>query len=232
MKKIISLALTLSMLACMAISTFAVGPTSIVGARTTNNPNTSQTHLGTVADGVDASNFGTGTSGANVDIKVTTGEVQHRYAVDITYDEMTFAISGSSMVWNVNTLKYESLSDQDGLGDKKFNVAVTNYSDLPVYLTATTADKDANDFIGVGVYKDETETVLTGEVEIAAATSVVPYAAQTYNFDVCLKASGGTWDDASNYYLPKLGTGAGQQETITVATFSVTIAKDATPATT
>ena len=133
MKKIISLALSLSMLACMATNAFATTTTtSIVGAATTNNPVTNQVHENdSLANGV--SSFTPAGNSYDVPISVSANETNHRYAVDVEYDDTPLNIAGSTMTWDVNTMTYKTTTNGEG-GSASLTKTITikNRSDLGV----------------------------------------------------------------------------------------------------
>lgn len=211
MKKVVSLILTLAMVFAMSTTALA-DPVHVVGTHGENNA---------VTDGVEPGSFSSTDPSTDIKISVSTGEVQHRYAVDITYDVMSFNITGSNLVWNVNTLKYESEPGAAALENVRFNVAVTNYSDLPVYLTANAEkEADASSDINIAVVEDNTETALAAKAEIADATSGT---AQVLNFDVYVSSS--NWDAVANYYLPKFDA---DTTSVDIGTVSVTVAKNNT----
>ena len=145
MKKILSLALALAMLCCMATTASAA---RIVGGSegvTTFTPADGGTHV--------------------VQIDVTTNSVVHKYAVDVEYTASAVAIGGDTLTWNVNTFTYDVTP---GVGGDKTDpitkeITVKNYSDMPVNV-ATTAIKnfDAAPF---------TLDVTNGNIQVAKATA-------------------------------------------------------------
>lgn len=220
MKKLISYALTLSMLVCMATTAFAVKD-QVVG----DNDGWSPEEWTANAD-----------TSYNVDIKVTTGGINHRYAVDLEYEEVVMSISGGSLTWNVNTLKYDVVGSDAGLADTPFSVSVTNRSDNPVYVSAK-IENDLDDGINVSTTKTVTSEGENGQqvesqeafdlstpvaVESAAPTGTnVEGEAKILNFN--LYVSSADWDAVAEHYGPKLSA----DEEITVATCTITIAKEA-----
>lgn len=145
MKKLISLALTLAMLCCMA--------TTASAARVVGDPN-----------GVES--FDPASGGTHVvQIDVTTNSVQHRYAVDVEYTASAVEIGGDTLTWNVNTFTYDVTPGVGGDKTDPINkeITVKNYSDMPVKV-ATTANKN---------YPDAPFdlTVTNDNIEIAKATA-------------------------------------------------------------
>ena len=99
MKKLISLALTLAILATLAISVSAA-PEHVVGSHGVNAGGTGSTSYNDgLALGDGSNNTWDGSSNsaaADVNVYVTTGAYQHRYAVDIEYSNIEFNVSGST----------------------------------------------------------------------------------------------------------------------------------------
>lgn len=219
MKKIVSLALALAMLCCMATTAFAVAETDghkhIVGSYKTNN---------TVADGADGSSFTD--PNVEVSITVTTGSVESRYAVDIDYDTMTLNVSGANLVWDVNKLDYVA-KDGSPAATKPaekvwFGATVTNYSDNAVYVTATVNDiyTDANDDgIGVAIVaaKDSEVAKTITHQELGDAKSGT---AQALPFAVMVSCA--DWDAAAAYHTDNQNSAGG---TVKVATCNILVEK-------
>lgn len=214
MKKLISLAMTLAMLCCMATTAFAATD-NVVGYYGQNRD---------VTDGVNPFVVNSGKGNYELAIKVSTGDLQHRYAVDITYDTMELSITGGNLVWNVYTLEYDADTDKTAFANTAFNVSVTNYSDMPVAFTHAVTD-EIDDGIDVAVikdgdlqaYVDGTNDAIDATIRLESATSVTPYQAQTAYFDVAVKSD--DWTEVANYYLPMLDNA---DDTETVATVTLT----------
>lgn len=223
MKKLISLALTLAILATLTIGASAG---FVVGNRTGAG----------YKEGATADAFNTVTPSTDISITVSAGAVQSRYAVDITYDTMDFSLSGTNLVWDVNTLKYVVADPNDPnvtgtakLEDKTFNVKVTNFSDQPVYLNASIEDKKPtngdNDGVTVatvtenGTFEDLFDLATTA-VKINDAVGTTEGSATSFGVNV----HAANWTDVANYYADILTTANAKE---VLATLTITIAKNA-----
>ena len=210
MKKALSLILVLVMLVCMATTAFADYP-NVVGTHGKEN---------SVDDGVTEDSFSASNPNATISITVNAGEVQHRYAVDVEYTDISLSISGGNLTWDVNKLEYVANDGGTGLEDTKSDVTVTNYSDLPVYITAAIDDKDANDGIDIKTCDADKNELTISNTEIAKA---VPGQATTFSF--VLSVSSSDWDNVATYYAAKLTT---TDSKATAGTCTITISKSAT----
>jgi len=215
MKKLISLALTLAILASLAISVSAAYP-NVVGTHGANASNANS-----VNDGVGS--FDPASSEAKVDINVTVGDINHRYAVDVEFTDITLQIGGSNLTWDVNKLEYVT-SGASGLEDANSTVTVKNYSDLPIFVNPKVTDNDNADFISV-------TTSVNAITEVAKATPASAIdagdgAATQLPITISVTAST-TWADVATYYTPKL---TGNTTSITAATVTFRIASSAAAA--
>ena len=132
---------------------------------------------------------------------------------------MTMSVSGSKLIWNVNTLKYEAENNGAVAQNTTFNAKVINYSDLPVNLVVAVSDSDNNDGVTVGAYQDSSDVALsTGIIEIDDATSGT---ATECPFDI--KVTSNDWAAVANYYASQF-TSSGNPED-TMATLTITISK-------
>ena len=104
-------------------------------------------------------------AGASSDVNITLDKVSHRYAVDITFSSME--IAASALVWDVNDLKYVSVSGGDEVTDKTYDITVTNYSDLVVKMTGSTTVEALASNAGISIDMDASNAT-----EIAAVTPV------------------------------------------------------------
>lgn len=124
MKKLISIILSLALVACM----FGM---SAMAADVLKQP--VGTHgNGSIDDGWTDAEFDSNKS-ATADVLLTLGAVQSRYAVDIVFTG-TFALTAADLTWDVNELKY--VSNGNVLDDQDYSFTVTNYSDKSVGVTA------------------------------------------------------------------------------------------------
>ena len=214
MKKLFALVLAVVMICAMSTSVFAVHE-NVVGDRP-------EAGNGTYEDGDTDNEFAADNPDIQVNITATAGNVEHRYAVDIEYDTMSFSVSGSNLVWNVNTLQYETAQGSTSVSDAEFNVQVINYSDLAVNLTVECTDTNANDYIAVAC------TQANGTVKIEDA---IGYDAETVKADTSdaqksfkVEVTSNDWVAAGNYYAEQFATNPGQTSLI-VGTLTLTIAK-------
>lgn len=215
MKKVVSLILTLAMV--FAMSTTALADTAhVVGTHGEN---------GTVADGVIGDNFGSGAvPETEISISVSAGSTQSRYAVDVEYSEIVVSISGAGMTWDVNNLEYVITDDGEMEQPVPATITVKNYSDQPVYVSATVADLydgTTNDDDGMTI----TATV-DGGAELARATAKVgstPGSAATKTVTVSFSTTG-DWSAVAAFYTDKLSS---SNPTLQIATVNLTIAKEA-----
>lgn len=216
MKKIISLALSLSMLACMASTAFAATD-HVVGTRGVHQD-------GTAADSIGDGVWPFSTNGLDTTyelaISVVTGENMHKYAVDITYADMSMSIAGGNMVWDVNKLEYVPNGEGVALGNNEFDVTVTNYSDLPVYVEAVVTDN----FDGQEERADDGVTIATSLTEKTKIESAIGTTnGKPCEFNVTVSAENEEkWQEAVNFYMTKLQN-AGSVE---VGSVQVTISKE------
>lgn len=227
MKKLISLALTLAILATLAIGVSAASeyPTwypHMVGTHglTASDKNNSY------KDGVELDDFASNNPTVDVNITVSAGAVQSRYAVDIEYELMDFSITGSNLVWDVNQLKYVPVAS-DGtapLSDKTFGVTIKNYSDQPVYLTAAVSDT-LDDGITVATVASSEDTDTTAiPISKHPIASAVNNNNQPRTFGFGVNVHSGDWVAAANKYAGILTT---PDATETIATCTITVAATA-----
>lgn len=215
MKKFLALALTLTLALALSISVFA---DFVVGDRKENG---SSSATGTYKDGESYAEFGSDNPNLDVDIKVTAGAYEHRYAVDVVYEDMSFEIAGANMVWDVNTLQYVVLEGQNFTPPTARKITITNYSDMPVYLGTNVVNKPGMDTAPM-------ELIVSGSDSVAKATATDTTngiagspSVETLTVTPTLKTDK-TWNDVANHFAPYL---TNQTEYI-VATLTLTISKD------
>ena len=215
MKKLFALILAVVMICAMSTSVFAAD--RVIGG----------------SDGVET--FPADGQGTNVAITADVGDTQHRYAIDITFEVMSFEVVGSNLTWDVNQLTYVSTGNT-ALEDESFDVLVENRSDLPIWYKATVADADLNDGVEVFVSHSTaaSNTVIeTTGVEVAKVTPGAGTTKNTFQINVSagtvtdrvITAAGTTaqWNDVCEYYADKLsaeGATSKAMATVTV-TFSM-----------
>ena len=199
MKRLLSLALAVLMLCTLFTVNAFADTTTVIGPRD---------ELATGADG--KTDFEDTSSSGTVSVNVTT--VTHKYSVDITYSNMEYALP--SLTWDPSALEYVAGASDF---DDKVTITLQNYSDLPVYATASFAYASGYDNAkGFGFAFDATYTdVEIGAATIGAAGAPVNFTGGLTGFDTPEKIS-----NAVNYYK-SLGS-----ETITIGTYTVTVSKD------
>ena len=140
MKKIISILVVVM----MVLSLFAVSAVAYDIDASSGN---------TTLEGADKEHFG-GDTTADVQIKID-GALNHRYAVDITFDTVVFT-PNSGAIWDTN--KHEYYHSDDFVWNGTGTVTVTNHSDAAITYKAD-ATVTATDY-GVDI-------VFNGEAEYA-----------------------------------------------------------------
>lgn len=188
--------------AILAACLFCLFSTSVCAERVVGgeNPN--------MADGVSDIPQGIG---ASSDIQVSVTDVASRYAVDVTFPDMT--LSFGDVVWNVNSLAYEMSGT---LPDGSFEITVSNHSDQPILMWGSVAKADPADgiLLACNITADSRQTV----------PRVMPQASgpQEAALQVSVSAASG-WTDVLAYLV---GSGAGAQGlTYQIGTVSVFISK-------
>lgn len=160
MKRILAIGMALAML----VGTMTVSAGAAY-SKSGNNFNEDNANNTTTAGEVAI----TGTNGeeigsADITVNLQTGapgEITHVYAVSYDVKELTFVYGSSAgKIWNPETLKYETVGNEDGWSTKNQIINITNYSDLPVKVEAT-----INPFSDTGVSIDPPEAL---ELESAA----------------------------------------------------------------
>lgn len=201
MKKLISLALTLAILASLAIS---VSAERVVGD----------------ADGwTDLEYANNGVLGSQIAITVTANQVESRYAVDVEYTPLSISVQGGALVWNVETLKYDSTGGELGnLNVVDSPINIYNYSDKPVYVTPSVTDNEgANDSVTITA-----STTTEFEVE-KAEVGDEPVNDRRGKGSFTVSVTSTDWAAVANYYSDALSTS--QNHSVVVGTINLTIAK-------
>ena len=111
-----------------------------------------------------------------------------RYAVDMTFDELSFTADGSA-IWNVNTLRYEYMG-----GDPNIvcNVTLVNYSDKAVYVWGET-ESAINDLDIMSSYTKNSPLLVSGAP--VSNDDINDGVTKTMSFTADPK-TGKTWNDA------------------------------------
>lgn len=211
MKKILSVILALFLLT----ATFAVAA-SAETAETTKV--VSETPVGSADTGLKDEEFTSAVSSSGQTINVQVNEVQHRYAVDLTFDFGDLTID-SDIVWNVKDMKYDV--SNTNLKDSTRTITVTNRSDMPVCANATAADSDNND--GVTITTSTEDGLLTvAKAEVGSGnTAGTP---KTEEINVTLTSK--DWQKVAEYYAAKSIENS-NATTFVLTTVTVTISKPA-----
>ena len=181
MKKLISIILSLALVACM------FGMTVMAADHTVGGP-----------DGVAEI---PANSGLSSDVTLNLGTVNHRYAVDITFQTMTLNVG--DVTWNVNTANYELANAEQ---TKTWTITVDNYSDMAVTATVTKTDINVRDEMSVTL--DKTTLPL----------NAVTVGGPKTTGDVNVTADSNDWNKTINAYIK-----AGELTNVTIATILVTI---------
>ena len=220
MKKLISIILSLALVACM-FGMSAMAADFTIDANPTNNKNIVGTH-GTRKDAADSHLDGdTDFTEKSIEaiVKLNLTEATSRYAVDITFTgALTINVSG--LTWDVNELKY--VTETATIANQEYNFTVTNYSDKTVTVKAACAVDATAGAAGVGCEF----SAVSGDVNGGATVENCVINANTHGaknatyaaFTATLKSD--NWTTTIN----KLITGKTTGE-ITLATFTVTISK-------
>lgn len=143
MKKLISLVLSLALVACMF--SMSVGAANVVGTHKGKDQ-------GTIDDGLSESAWNTSSSLTDV-ITLNMGGTHNRYAVDVTFGG-TLTFSSGAYVWNVNNLQYET-TETITLTDSSYTCLVENFSHAPVNVSFEITDTSQLNTAGADVTLDE-----------------------------------------------------------------------------
>ncbi len=220
MKKIISVCLAVALAASMlCMNIFAADnivategvTTPVVGTHGKNN---------TVDDGITASEFGDTNSSTDISIKFN-GDVSHRYAVDIVFENTT-ADFGSKFVWDVNSHKYVPSETGTGTADDATiqitpTLTITNHSDNVVYYS-TSVEKNGDSTVdGLNINAYFPADGSTNVKGVVASAVVGNEQTATFTALVEVAPTEGSWSKYMNAYT---------NATRKVATYTVTISKD------
>lgn len=142
MKRVLAAALALAMLmSLMTLNASAVYSTDGNNFNTDNAGNSSSAGQ-TAVTGLAGEEVGS----ATVDVKIKTGgdgSITHVYAVSYDVTELQFTYGqGADIIWNPETLQYETSSAGGGWTADSQEIKVTNYSDLPVKIEAQVQNKN------------------------------------------------------------------------------------------
>lgn len=90
-------------------------------------------------NGTKADEYEGGSTGADVNIKITGSDVVHKYAVDITFPDLTFTYSTGS-VWDTVNHQYVPADAESAEWTAAKEVTIENHSDLSVYYSVEASD--------------------------------------------------------------------------------------------
>ena len=217
MKKLISIILSIALVACMfgmtvgAVDYTVDGDKGQIGSFGGGNG---------IADGKNANEFPD--TNFSKDVNLTVNGTNGRYAVDIVFGGSDYAKVVNGLTWNVNTLKYEV--ENIDLQTLKYDFTVTNYSDSAVYASVENTyvakdTKDNNneiltvDFVGDKSFKVEKNA--HGDANPKTATVKATISPKT----------GENWNTVINKLVALENYTGGM--TIKLATFTVTVSKTA-----
>ena len=136
MKKLISIILSLALVACM----FGMSAMAAETGTVTNGKGQIGSYKGnagdaTINDGVEENAFDL--TAFNKDVNLTLGDAKSRYAVDIVFNG-TYEIEIDGLTWDVNKLTYVTTGTT--VADQTYTFEVTNYSDKSVNVTTAASD--------------------------------------------------------------------------------------------
>ena len=198
MKKLLALALTLALISALTISSFAAD--LVLGDQT----------------GVPS--FDSTTFNNLVDITVTAGQVQSRYAVDVVFETFSIAVTGSELTWNVNTLQYDNTAAAgDDLDIVDRPITIYNRSDKPIDVSATCVDSDDEDGVTIAINGTSENTAFTVDAA-RVGTEAVDSRRGVNSFTVSVTSD--DWNDVANYYARDLL----QNNVKSIGKISITIA--------
>lgn len=221
MKKLISIILSLALVACM----FGM---SAMAADILEQPVGKHNGGNGVDDGWTDTQFNSDKS-ATADVTLTLGAVQSRYAVDITFGG-NYNLGVSGLVWDVNNLKYVWAGAADTAtisSDLAYTFEVVNYSDNDITVSATYAPGAAFTEAGLNAafWAQDTASFTSTGNETNVTGTLKGNVSGTARADVSKVAFGAgitsaDWEGAINKLVE-----AGYSNKFTLATFTVTVAK-------
>lgn len=198
MKKLLSLALILALVATLTTSVFAAE--RVVGHSNNN-----------IDDGVTYDQFGSGTAPeTTISISVTAGQVESRYAVDVEFAAITLNVASGKLAWNVNSYQYEKISAESIPNlDTTREIKIINHSDQPVWVTKQ-VNHDNSD--GITITATGADKVERTQANATQANEEI----------VTVSITATDWEAVAKHYAPQLV----DQTSIEIATITLTISKD------
>ena len=218
MKKLISIILSLALVACM------FGMTVMAAETGTVNGNKGQIGSyvgegGPISGGKETFNE----TEFSKDVNLTIKDKNSRYAVDIVFGgTSSYTNTVEGITWNENTLKYE-VADNFSMNDLTYKFTVTNYSDSPIYSKVAASNipqYNAADLVTV-TFDNDAKLDCTGN---AHGTLIANVATKTVN--ATISPATGTWKDVINTLLVKEANYNGEVDYV-LAKFTVTVSKTA-----
>ena len=146
MKRILAVVMTLAML--LGVMTVGASAAYMAEANKITGDGAGNTSkAGTAAGASDTTGTVIGTKDVTVNIKTSSeGGTTHVYAVAVDTTELTFTWSNSATtIWNPETLKYETSTDEGSWTQSFFDITVTNYSDVGITVTPSTTTPNSAD---------------------------------------------------------------------------------------
>lgn len=205
MKKLISIILSLALVACM----FGMSAMAAEVGTVTSGKGQIGSYVGgngPISSGEESFNE-TNFSQA---VTLTINGKASRYAVDIVFGgDSSYTNTVDGITWNVNTLKYEV--DTTTMTDLNYKFTVTNYSDKPVKVAVS--DTENNTLLNVAF----TNAVFTVEGNTHGTN---PAKAANDEASAIISPKSGTWADAINTWV---GNDYSGSKTVTLATFTVKV---------
>lgn len=213
MKKLISIILSLALVACMfgmsamAADVTVTGDKGQIGSYVGGN--------GPISSGkesFDETNFSKA-------VILTIKDKNSRYAVDIVFGgTSSYTNTVDGITWNVNTLKYE-VADDFSMADLTYKFTVTNYSDSPIYskVAASNIPQYSGANLVTVTFDNDAKLDCAGN---AHGISLREVATKTVN--ATISPATGTWKDVINTLLVKEAGYNGTVEYV-LATFTVNV---------
>lgn len=99
------------------------------------------------------------------DLKVEVIDKMSRYAVDLTYKPSDLSVTSSGKVWNVNTLQYQPIDENekdDRYKNHRIVMTLTNYSDLAILASGSVYNRYS--YLNCYTLTSSTTTTINGVV--------------------------------------------------------------------
>ena len=204
MKKFLALALILTL--ALSVSVFAAEHTDRIVGKTGQVPQ--------YDNGLTEAQFAMNDNPVNIAVNVTTGAYESRYAVDIEYDTIAFNVAGSTMVWDVDALKYVVKNAGTLSQPAAQTITVKNRSDKEVKLSASVSRIDT-----YAAAPLEVTATCSAPTINAATPGLTTETLPSATVSVALTAD--DWNAVANYFATILTPGVN----LPIATVSLNITK-------